>query len=85
MAAPTMTTAAAGVRDSAGAGLQCSGELTDWLGSLLEAPGAYQYPKSEQEKLGSTGLPVMADGGLGFMSDEARGRNRAGEDGGNDQ
>ena len=65
MAAPAMTTAAAGVRDSAGAGLQCSGEPTEWLGSLLEVPGAYQYPWSEQEKLGSMGSPVMADGSLG--------------------
>ena len=48
-----------------GAGLQCSGEPTEWLGSLLEAPGAYQYPWSEQEKIESMGSPVMAVGGRG--------------------
>ena len=70
---------------SAGLRLQRLSEQTEWLGGLLEAPGACQFPWSEQERLWSAGSPAMADSGLGLMGDEARGRNQAGKDGGNDQ
>ena len=66
-------------------GLRGTAGTTEALYGLLEEPGACQCPWSEQERLWSVGSPAMADGGLGFTGDEARGRNRAGKDGGNDQ
>ena len=65
MAAPAMTTTAAGVRDSAGVGLQLAFERTESTGGSYGAAGARRSYYVRQRCSGARSSPAMADGGFG--------------------
>ena len=59
------TSAAAGVRDSAGVGLQLAFERTEGTGGSYEAAGAHRAIYARRRCSGARSSPAMADGGFG--------------------
>ena len=57
--------AAAGVRDSAGVGLQLAFERTEGTGGSYEAAGAHRAIYARRRCSGARSSPAMADGGFG--------------------
>ena len=61
------TSVAAGVRDSAGVGLQLVFERTESIGGSYEAAGAHRAIYARRRRSGARSSPAMADGGFGCL------------------